>query len=115
MNQAFLDISSSGNLIRAGACMIYLNVMLTVKDEANVDKVRGILVELTEAARAEPGCSRFEIYQSFNDRRHFTLVERWDSQAHLDQHRAAPAFSERYAPIVLPLVERTPHPGDLIA
>lgn len=95
--------------------MIYLNVMLTVKLESDVDHVKTVLVQLTTAARAEPGCNRFEIYQSLNDRRHFTLVERWETQEHLDQHRLAPAFSELYAPVVLPLVERTPHPGELIA
>lgn len=95
--------------------MIYLNVVLTVKLDADVDKVRAVLCQLTTAARTEPGCSRFEIYQSLSDRRHFTLVERWETQAHLDQHRVAPAFAELYAPVVLPLVERIPHPGELIA
>jgi len=95
--------------------MIYLNVMLTVKLACDVDQVRAVLVQLTAAARAEPGCLRFEIYQSLNDPCHFTLVERWESQQHLDQHRTAPAFAELYTPIVLPLVDRTPHPGALIA
>ncbi len=95
--------------------MIYLNVMLRVKLASDVERVRTVLEQLTVAARAEPGCVRFEIYQSLNDPCHFTLVERWESQQHLDQHRVAPAFAELYAPIVLPLVDRRPHPGELIA
>lgn len=95
--------------------MIYLNVLLTVKLESDIDKVKSVLIRLTAAARNEPGCVRFEIYQSLTDRRHFTLVERWETQAHLDQHRVAPAFTELYVPVVLPLVERTPHPGELLA
>lgn len=95
--------------------MIYLNVLLTVKQEADADKVRGLLAELAAASRAEPGCERFEVYQSQAERRQFMLVERWASQAALDAHRLADAFANRYVPNVLPLVERAPHPSDLVA
>jgi len=42
-------------------------------------------------------------------------VERWDSQAHVDAHRAGATFREFYTPNVLPLVERAPHPSDAVA
>jgi quinol monooxygenase YgiN len=44
----------------------------------------------------------------------FLLVERWATQAHVEQHRQGKSFLELYQPLVLPLVERTPHPSDLV-
>lgn len=94
--------------------MIYCNILLTVKDEADIDKVRDLLVQQGELSRQEPGCARFEIYHSQEDRRLFVLTERWETQEHLDQHREAKACTEIYKPLVLPLVERVPHPSDLV-
>lgn len=94
--------------------MIYLNVVLTVKDAAQVDRVKGLLEETARRSATEPGCSRFEVYQSQSDERQFFLVERWETQAHLDAHRAGTTFREFYTPNVLPLVERAPHPSDLV-
>ena len=94
--------------------MIYLNVVLNVKDPANIDRVRGLLQHMAIASRAEPGCERFEIYHSDHEPSTFLLVERWASQAALDQHRLAKAFTEHYAPLVIPLVDRSPHPSTLL-
>ena len=95
--------------------MIYLNVLLTAKAEVDPERVKDLLAETARRARHEPGCTRFEVYHSQTDRRAFLLVERWDSQAHLDAHRAGAAFRDFYTPNVLPLVERAPHPSDAVA
>lgn len=94
--------------------MIYSNVILTVKDEADIEKVRGLLVKQGTLSKQEPGCARFEIYHSQSEPTIFMLVERWETQEHLDQHREAQACVEIYKPQVLPLVERVPHPSDLV-
>lgn len=94
--------------------MIYNNILLTVKDEANVDTVRELLVEQATLSRAEPGCARFEVYHSREDRSLFFLIEQWESQEHLDVHRQAKSCVEVYAPKVLPLVDRVPHPSDRV-
>jgi len=94
--------------------VIYLNVMLTVKEDSDIPRVRQLLHQQATQSRREPGCRRFEVYHSQSDRRVFLLVEHWDSQAHVDQHRRGKAFVELYQPLVLPLVERTPHPSDLV-
>jgi quinol monooxygenase YgiN len=94
--------------------MICVNILLTVKDPADVDKVKGLLAEQGRLSRAEPGCLRFEVYQSNNDPAFFILVERWDTQAALDVHRTAKAYTTIYQPQVLPLVTRVPHPGTLV-
>ena len=94
--------------------MIYVNVLLTVKQNNNIETVRDLLRQQAALSREEPGCNRFEVYQSRAEPRLFTLIERWDSTPDLEQHREAAAFREIYEPLVLPLVDRVPHPSDLI-
>lgn len=94
--------------------MICLNILLSVKDPASVDTVRGLLAEQGRLSRAEPGCLRFEVYHSQTDPRVFVLNERWSDQAALDAHRRATAYTTIYQPRVLPLVDRTPHPSTLV-
>jgi quinol monooxygenase YgiN len=94
--------------------VIYSNVFLTVKDEVDVEKVQELLVQQGTLSKQEPGCARFEVYHSKSDPTFFILIERWESQAHLDRHREAKAYLEIYQPQVLPLVDRVPHPADLV-
>ena len=92
--------------------MIYNNILLTVKNEADIDTVRELLIEQVTLSREEPGCARFELYHSREDRSLFILIEQWESQELLDAHRQAKSCQEVYIPKVLPLVERVPHPSD---
>ncbi len=94
--------------------MICLNIILTVKNEADVASVQSLLKQQGEMSRAEPGCLRFEVYHSNNDPRVFILNEHWSDQAAVDQHRLAKAYTTVYQPQVLPLVDRVPHPSTLI-
>lgn len=95
--------------------MIFNNVILTVKDAANIPPVADLLATLASRSRQEPGCHRFEVYQSQADSATFFLIEQWQDQAALDAHRQAPAFAELYVPEVIPLIERTPHLCDLLS
>lgn len=94
--------------------MIYANIWLTVKDPADVDEIRELLREQCRLSKQEPGCERFEVYQSKNEPLKFLLVERWASQEHLDAHRLATAYTTIYAPKVIPRVERVAHPCELV-
>lgn len=94
--------------------MICVNIILQVKAAADVEKVRDLLREQGRLSRGEPGCMRFEVYHSTADPNVFILNERWETQASLDVHRTAQAYTTIYAPQVLPLVNRTPHPGTLV-
>ena len=94
--------------------MIYLNIVLTVKNEADIAKVRELLTQQGELSRVEPGCQRFEVYQSNNDAKTFFLNEWWLDQAALDEHRKARGYTTIYQPQVLPLVDRVPHPSTLV-
>jgi quinol monooxygenase YgiN len=94
--------------------MFCLNVWLTVKDPADIGSVSNLLRQQVELTRAEPGCLRFEVYHSEADPRRFLLVERWELKADWEMHRSAKAFTEIYAPRVLPLVDREPHISALV-
>ncbi len=94
--------------------MLHLNVWLTVKAPEEVEQVRELLTECCRLSRQEPGCARFEIYHSQVDSTRFLLNEHWETEAALDQHRQAKAFTEIYTPKVLPLVTREPHPSTLV-
>ena len=94
--------------------MVYNNVVITVKDERDIDEVKSLLLEQTRLSRLEPGCERFELYHSQRHAKVFILVERWSSAEALDQHRLAGAYVEIYKPKVLPLVDRTPHACELL-
>ncbi len=94
--------------------MIYANIMLRVKNSADVPVIRELLAEQRRLSLEEPGCERFEVYHSTTDPQTFLLVERWASQQHLDAHRLATAYTTVYQPRVLPKVDRVAHPCDLI-
>jgi len=86
--------------------MIRAMVTLTVKDQSNIDTVKQHLTEHSKLSREEPGCLRFEAYQSQQEPAVFYICEFWEDQAALDKHREAKGFTEIYTPKVVPLVER---------
>ena len=94
--------------------MIYNNVILTVLQESDVENIKTLLAEQARLSSEEPGCVRFEVYHSQADSQLFLLIEQWESQADLDRHKEAKAFTELYIPKVIPLVSRVPHPSDLL-
>ena len=94
--------------------MVYNNVLLTVKQSADIPEVGRLLRELQGRSRTEPGCERFEVYQSQDEPRLFMLIERWTSAQALAAHREAPAFLEILRPKVMPLVDRAPHLCELL-
>lgn len=94
--------------------MLYLNIHLTVNDVTDVDAIRTLLTEQARLSRQEPGCIQFDAYQSNVDPKRFLLHERWESQAALDEHRKAKAYTTIYQPQVLPKVTREAHPSTLL-
>jgi quinol monooxygenase YgiN len=94
--------------------VIHLNIILTVKSDNDVPEIRSLLAEQGRLSRQEPGCKRFEVYHSKENPRVFILSEWWESQAALDVHRTARAYTEIYKPKVLPRVDRVPHPAVLV-
>ena len=93
--------------------MIYINVVLTVKDSNDIAEIESLLTEQGRLSRQEPGCLRFEVYHSQADARVFILNEHWADQPAIDAHRKAMAYTTIYQPKVLPRVDRVPHPSTL--
>lgn len=94
--------------------MVSIHVSLTVGTQSDIETAKGLLAEHARLSRQEPGCLRFEVYQSNLDAHAFFILEAWESQAALDVHREATAFQTIYAPQVLPLVERAAHPVTVV-
>lgn len=94
--------------------MIQVLVWLKVNDPADVPQVAQWLREHGRLSQAEPGCLRFEAYQSQTEPQRFCLCEYWESQAALDVHRTAQGYTTIYQPLVLPRVTREAHPVTLL-
>ena len=94
--------------------MLYLNVILTVKNPSDVETVKNLLVEAARNSRQEPGCKRFEVYHSTAEATKFVLNEHWESQEAVNGHRQGFAYTQIYQPQVLPLVTREGHPSNLL-
>jgi quinol monooxygenase YgiN len=62
----------------------------------------GLLRQLAEASRAEPGCLRFDVLQHAMRANHFTVVEVWQDQKALEAHRAA-AHTRQYRDTLQPV------------
>ncbi len=94
--------------------MICMNIVLTVQEDSKVDVVCNLLCEAMRKSRNEPGCERFDVYQSQSKPNQFMMIEHWSSQEALDAHRQAEAYTTIYKPQVIPLVERVGHPVTLL-
>jgi len=71
-------------------------VRLVITMQAKPGRGAELLEEMERrcvAARAEPGCEQFEIFQSGRDPDTLSLLELWADQAALDVHAAANAAS----------------------
>jgi quinol monooxygenase YgiN len=73
--------------------MICVAVTYVIKPGHEQEAV-DLFARLTVATRAEPGCRMYQAHRSTTDRRRFFLYERYDDQAALDAHRAAPHFAQ---------------------
>ena len=89
--------------------MFAINVILKVKNEADIEQVGQLLREAGRLSREEPGCEGFEVCHSENEPLVYFLIERWESNEAWQTHKTAQAFTEIYQPKVLPLVEREPY------
>jgi len=90
-------------------------IRLRVNYQNDVDEIRGLLTEQARLSLLEPGCHRFEVLHSQDDRTVFFLIEQWESPEAHEVHRTAQAYTEIYQPRVLPKAERIAHVSDIVA
>ena len=90
--------------------MFHIFVMLQVKEDHQIDDVKRCLEEIAYITlRDEDGCRKLDVLHSQSDPSVFFLDEEWASKKAWEDHRNKKAYSEIYAPMVLPLVNRIPH------
>jgi quinol monooxygenase YgiN len=89
--------------------VFHINVWLTVNDPANAARVGDLLDQCRRMSLQEPGCERYEVFQSEADPAKYLLVETWTSREHWETHRGAEAARTVYLPQVIPLVTREAH------
>lgn len=74
----------------------------------NTDRVLGLLTELEQASRAEPGCLSFNSYLKVADEREVVLIEKFATIGDLNAHRETPHFTSIVLGQIIPLLaERT--------
>jgi quinol monooxygenase YgiN len=95
---------------------------MAIRHVVTIDVARGKAAEFADAFKAlqgialrEPGCEQYELFQSLDEPDRMVILERWASQALLDQHmeaertRSASAINALialWAPGTTPTVER---------
>src|SRR5262245_45935622 len=93
---------SVGNAPTAGATgMVYAVTHVDVIPPRKDDSL-GLLKQLAEESRKEPGNLRFDVVQQTNRPNHFTVVEIWKDRTAFDTHGMAPhtwKFREQLAPM----------------
>lgn len=78
--------------------MAELNVVATISaKEGTAESVGAALKKLAEASRGDTGCIAYEVYESASAPGTFVTVERWESQADLDEHMKAPHVADAFA------------------
>ena len=60
--------------------MVFNNVLLRAKDPQRVTEISGLLSQQASLSAEEPGCERFDVYQSETEPELFLLIEVWASE-----------------------------------
>jgi quinol monooxygenase YgiN len=71
----------------------------------NEQAVLGLVAELEIASREEPGCLSFDAYLKTGDANSLVLLERYESPAAFEAHRATPHFARLVLGQIVPLLD----------
>jgi quinol monooxygenase YgiN len=58
-----------------------------------------IYEELVAKTRQENGCAAYDLFEAVNDPATLTIIEEWESQAHLDAHTQTEHFKTLFPKI----------------
>lgn len=56
------------------------------------ERVEQALRTVEREVQGEPGCQQYQLHRDLDNPQHFVLLERWASEAHLQQHSEAAPF-----------------------
>lgn len=91
--------------------MFHLIVTITAKTPADAAPVADGLTRMRPLCLAEPGCARWEAYQSQEDPGKFVLVEHWETHELWEAHGELAAIQKIYMPEIFPRITREVHPS----
>jgi quinol monooxygenase YgiN len=66
---------------------VRLVLQFTAPTAAEADKAIEGMVERCRKAQTEPGCIQFEVFRSALQPEKYALLEHWESEAALEEHR----------------------------
>lgn len=84
--------------------MVHVIAQNKIKPEC-VDEFLALAAELVTLTNKEVGCVEYGLHRGVTDDSIFTILERWETQAHLDAHCKTEHFL-RICPQFAPLVAR---------
>ena len=70
-----------------------INAIIYTFSPNDAERAAELLRQLRDAAKAEPGCVRFDVARSINEPNVFALFEEYVDQAALDAHLASDSFN----------------------
>jgi quinol monooxygenase YgiN len=76
--------------------MVVVTAYVSLKPESIVSALNACSV-VRVASIAEPGCERYDFFQSPDDATKVVFVEEWTSKGHLDTHFEQAAFQTFFA------------------
>jgi len=91
--------------------MFHLIVTITAKTPADAAPIADALTRMRPLCLAEPGCARWEAYQSQEEPGKFILVEHWETRELWEAHGELTAIQKIYMPEVFPRITREVHPS----
>lgn len=72
-----------------------INVVAVITANAGEEQtVAEALKTAEKEVQGEPGCESYVLHRNLNNPLQFVMLERWQSQQHLDDHEKAPAFQK---------------------
>lgn len=83
---------------------MYVVVARFVAQDGSGDEVAALLAEMTPFANAEPGCHKYIVNRSVDDRNVFLLYEQYTDEAAFGAHRENPDFQRIILDQVVPLL-----------
>jgi quinol monooxygenase YgiN len=54
------------------------------------------ILPLVEAARKEAGCIDYQLYESFENKNQFVMIEQWQDQAAIESHNQQPLLQQLF-------------------
>lgn len=67
-------------------------VATVIPKAGEAEVVEQALRTVERDVQGEPGCQQYQLHQDLENPQHFVLLERWESEAHLQQHSEAAPF-----------------------